>query len=197
MIESLNSLDTRLFLAINGWHNSFFDPIMYWFSDKLIWVPMYLLIVFLIVWRYKTKGLLILLFVGILIALCDQTASHLIKNLALRLRPSHEPALAGLIHLSKAGPGGLYGFVSSHAANAVGLATFLYLVLDDWFKGLKYWLMIWAVLVSYSRIYNGVHYPGDVIGGAAVGLLLGWAVAKLYEYIENRYPLAQNKKIQK
>ncbi|MFA5328610.1 MAG: phosphatase PAP2 family protein [Prolixibacteraceae bacterium] len=186
-MEYLNNLDTKLFLAINGLHNAFFDPIMYWFSDKLIWVPMYLLIVFLIIRHYKMRGLMMLLFVGILIGLCDQTASHLIKNLVQRLRPSHEPALFGLIHLSKAGSGGLYGFVSSHAAKAVGLATFLYLVLDDWFKGLKYWLFIWALLVSYSRIYNGVHYPGDVIGGAVIGLLLGWAVAKIYRFVELKY----------
>jgi undecaprenyl-diphosphatase len=192
MIDYLNALDTRLFLAVNGWHTSFFDPIMYWFSDKLIWVPMYLLIVFFIIKHYKKQGILILIFVGIVILACDQTASHLIKNLVLRLRPSHEPTLEGLIHLSKAGPGGLYGFVSSHAANAFGLAIFLYSVLDEKFKILKYWLFAWAVLVSYSRVYNGVHYPGDVVGGAAVGLLLGWAVAKFYQYLENRNILAHH-----
>ena len=80
----------------------------------------------------------------------------------------------------------MYGFVSSHAANAFGLATFLCFVLDDWFKWLKYWLLAWALLVSYSRIYNVVHYPGDVIGGAVIGVLPGWAVAKLYFYIETK-----------
>lgn len=124
----------------------------------------------------------ILIFVGIVILACDQTASHLIKNLVLRLRPSHEPALVGLIHLSKAGPGGLYGFVSSHAANALGLATFLAMTLDNRFKWLKYWLFLWAALVCYSRIYNGVHYPGDVLGGAILGTLIGWGIAKLNAY---------------
>ncbi len=197
MMEYLNSLDTQLFLFLNGKHNVFFDPIMYWLSDKLVWIPMYLLIAFLVVKHYKMQGIVILLSVGVVIALCDQTASHLIKNLVLRLRPSHEPSLAGLIHLSKAGPGGLYGFVSSHAANAFGLATFMYFVLDDRFKWLKYWLFIWAVLVSYSRIYNGVHYPGDVIGGAAIGLLLGWMMAKLYQNIVNRNTLVQKEKQKK
>lgn len=194
MIEYLNTIDTKLFLTLNGWHNSFFDPIMYWFSDKLIWVPMYLLIVFLIIRRYKRRGLLMLLFVGLVIVLCDQTASHLIKNLVLRLRPSYEPALAGLVHLSKAGPGGLYGFVSSHAANTFGLATFLTFILDKRFNLLKYWLFVWALLVSYSRIYNGVHYPGDVIVAAGIGVFIGWAVSKFYQYIEDRNTLVQNKK---
>lgn len=179
-MEFLNSLDTDLFLLINGMHNSFFDTIMYWLSNKLFWVPMYLLIVFLLIRRYKMRGILMLLFIGIVITLCDQTASGLLKNLVQRLRPSHEPALAGLVHLSKAGTGGLYGFVSSHAANCFGLATFLWFTLDKQFKPLKYWLFVWAVLVSYSRIYNGVHYPGDVVVAAFIGAGYGYLMAKAY-----------------
>jgi len=159
---------------------------MYWLSDKWIWVPMYVFMAYLIVKHYKMKGILIILTVGVVIALCDQTASHLIKHAVMRLRPSHEPSLVGLIHLSKAGPGGMYGFVSSHAANAFGLATFLYFVLDGRLRILKYWLFIWAILVSYSRIYNGVHYPGDVIVAAIIGTLIGWGMSKLFLYIENR-----------
>jgi undecaprenyl-diphosphatase len=194
-MDYLYSLDTGLFLFLNGMHSAYFDPIMYWMSNKLFWVPMYLLIVFLMVRQYKMRGFLMLLFVGIVIALCDQTASHLLKNLVQRLRPSHEPALAGLVHLSKAGTGGLYGFVSSHAANCFGLATFLWFVLDNQLKWLKYWLFVWAVLVSYSRIYNGVHYPGDVIVGASIGIFYGWLMAKAY-FMTDTYLIkrAQNKK---
>jgi undecaprenyl-diphosphatase len=186
MIEYLNTIDTKLFLFLNGQHNAFFDPIMFWLSNIPIWVPMYLLIIFLMIRRYKMRGFLMLLLIGIAIALCDQTSSHLLKNLIQRLRPSHEPALAGLIHLSKAGPGGLYGFVSSHAANCFGLATFIYFTFDNRFKPLKYLLIVWAVLVSYSRIYNGVHYPGDVIGGAIIGITIGWAIAALYKYVDSK-----------
>lgn len=186
MIEYLNSIDTQLFLFLNGIHSAFFDFLMYWFSDKLIWVPMYLLIAFFIVKQYKIKGIIMLIFVGIVIALCDQTASHLIKNAVLRLRPSHEPALVGLVHLSKSGAGGMYGFVSSHAANTFGLATFLSCVLDNRFKLLKYCLFIWATFVSYSRIYNGVHYPGDVLVAAFIGAFIGWAISKLFFFVESK-----------
>jgi undecaprenyl-diphosphatase len=185
-MEYLNTIDTQAFLFINGQHNAFFDFVMYWLSDKLVWVPMYLLIAFFIVKHYRMKGVVILLFVGVVIALCDQTASNLIKNSVMRLRPSHEPALEGLIHLSKAGAGGMYGFVSSHAANAFGLATFLYFVLGHRFKWLKYWLFLWAALVSYSRVYNGVHYPGDVIVAACIGAVIGWIISKLYRFIEQK-----------
>jgi undecaprenyl-diphosphatase len=189
-MEYLNQLDTQLFMLINGSHHAFFDPVMYWLSDKLIWIPMYLLIIFIMIKRYKMRGVLMLFFIVLVITLCDQTASGLLKNTVQRLRPSHEPALAGLIYLSKAGPSGLYGFASSHAANVFGLATFLCFVLDNNFKILKYWLFTWAVLVAYSRVYNGVHYPGDVLAGAAIGIAFGFLMAKAYfrtnDYLEKK-----------
>lgn len=191
-MEYLKTLDTELFLFLNGSHNAFFDPIMFWLSDKLIWIPMYLLIVFLIIRRYKLQGILILGFIALTIVLCDQTASGLLKNTVQRLRPSHDPTLTGLVHLSKAGPGGLYGYASSHAANVFGLATFLCFALDEKFKILKYWMFIWAILVSYSRIYNGVHYPGDVITGILIGTVFGYLMAKAL----SRTPINLNKKEQ-
>lgn len=181
MIEYLKSIDTDLFLFLNGSHNTFFDPIMYWLSNKLIWTPMYLLIIFLIIRRYKMQGVIMLLFIAVTITLCDQTASGLLKNTVQRLRPSHDPALMNLVHLSKAGPGGLYGYASSHAANVFGLATFLFFALDQKFRILKYWMFVWATLVAYSRIYNGVHYPGDVITGVLIGIGYGYLLTKAYQ----------------
>lgn len=181
MIDYLKSIDTELFLFLNGCHNAFFDPIMYWLSDKLVWLPMYLLIIFLIIRRYKMQGVIMLLFIILTIVFCDQTASGLLKNTVQRLRPSHDPALMNLVHLSKAGPGGLYGYASSHAANVFGLATFLCFALDQKFRILKYWLFAWATLVAYSRIYNGVHYPGDVVTGIVIGVGYGFLLAKAYQ----------------
>ena len=189
-MEYLKQLDTQLFMLINGSHNASFDPMMYWLSDKLIWLPMYLLIIFLMIRRYKMQGVLMLVFVALTITLCDQTASGMLKNTVQRLRPSHEPSLSGLIYLSKAGPGGLYGFASSHAANVFGLATFLCFVLDSKFRYLKYGLFLWAFLVAYSRIYNGVHYPGDVLAGSLIGITFGYLMAKAYfstnEYLKKK-----------
>lgn len=183
-MEYLQSIDQELFLFLNGMHNAFFDQIMYWLSDRLIWVPMYLMIIILLMVRYKMRGVWMLVFLVLAVVLCDQTASHLLKNIVQRLRPSHVPALEGWIHLSKAGPAGLYGFASSHAANVFGLATFLYFALDNRLNLIKYWLLLWAILVSYSRIYNGVHYPGDVVAGCIIGLTYGYLMAKAYFYFD-------------
>lgn len=187
MIEFLNSVDMQLFLFLNGLHNSFFDFIMYWLSDKDIWIPFYLFLVFLIIRKYRLKGLYLVLFTILAVTLADQGASHLIKALVQRLRPSHEPLLEGLVHIGKAGAGGLYGFVSSHTANTFGLAFFLYYTLDPSFKPLKIFLFFWAFFVSYSRIYNGVHYPGDVLGGFLLGWLISWLLAKLFVHLGRRY----------
>lgn len=181
ILEYLNKIDTELFLAINGKHNAFFDLIMYWASDKLFWIPFYALLLILLIRIYKRFTIYILVAITVTITLCDQTASGILKNLVKRYRPSHEPDLAPLIHLSKAGAGGDYGFVSSHSANAFGLLTFLFFLLPAKYNGMKIVLLFWALLVSYSRIYNGVHYPFDIIGGALVGILYGsliWIIFK-------------------
>jgi len=176
MIERLNRLDTELFLWLNGRHNAFFDPIMYWASHKLFWIPFYGFLLYIIIREYKKRSVYILAAIALLITLCDQTASGLLKQLVKRPRPSHEAALDGLIHLSKAGPGGQYGFVSSHAANAFGLAVFLMLLFPKRYNALKFILGLWALLVAYSRIYVGVHYPGDVVVAALIGSAIAWFV---------------------
>ena len=187
MLDFLNSVDTRFFLLLNGCYSPFFDTVMFWLSDRLIWIPLYLLVAFVIVKRYKLQGLFIILATGFVVLTCDQVASGLIKNIVHRLRPSHEPSLAGLVHLSPAGPGGLYGFVSSHAANTFGLVSFLWFVLGPEFKRMKWSLFIWAVAVSYSRIYNGVHYPADVICAAILGIFIGWTYSRIYDIIVLKY----------
>lgn len=181
LFESLKKIDTEFFLFINGKHNAFFDVIMYWASDKLFWIPFYAVLLIFLIKIYKKFSVYILLAISIIITLSDQIASGLIKNTVMRLRPSHEPSLIPLIHLSKAGPGGMYGFVSSHSANAFGLITFLFFLLPSKYKWLKIILLFWALLVSYSRIYNGVHYPSDVIGGAMVGVISGALIWLIFQ----------------
>jgi undecaprenyl-diphosphatase len=186
MLEHLKSFDTKLFLYLNGKHNSFFDPIMYWLSNTVIWIPLYLLLAILIIRHYKKQSILIFIILIALMTVSDQLSGNIIRDYVMRPRPSHEAALQGLIHLSKAGSGGQYGFVSAHASNCFALASFIIFILPINFRWLKYLLLIWALLVSYSRVYNGVHYPGDILCGAIIGILLAYFFASLYFLIDKK-----------
>lgn len=181
MLDVLNTYDEQLFLLLNGLHNSFFDVLMWWISSKLIWIPLYLFLLFLIVKNYGWETVAILLSVAILIALTDQ-ASGWIKETVARFRPSHNPAIELQVHTLRGYFGGSYGFVSSHAANSFALAYFMWSFLK---KSTPYvsCLFVWAFIVAYSRIYLGVHYPGDILGGAILGLLLAMLVVGVYKKI--------------
>lgn len=187
MIERLKEWDEELFMLINGLHSDFFDSIMYWASDKFIWIPLYLFFIFLIYKKHSLRGLSSILFIGIAIIITDQASTHLFKDVFLRLRPCNEPSLQTLIHLVNNHCGGQYGFISAHAANSFALASFLCLYIGDKFKFLKYILIFWLFLIAYSRIYLAAHYPGDVLAGTIFGTAIGIAVFKLYLFVLSRF----------
>ena len=189
MLETLNNIDTEIFLAINAQHNSFWDFVMYWASNKFIWIPLYLLFLYFLIKNYKWKTLIILVFVAILITLSDQISLHLFKNIFQRLRPCHEPEIADMVHLINNKCGGQFSFISSHAANTFALAVFLIKIIGRSYKYFTPLILLWAILVGYSRIYLGVHYPGDVIIGALLGAALGYLIAKLFFWVQIRFLL--------
>ncbi len=179
----MEHLDQQLFLFLNGAHSPFWDQVMHAISGKLIWVPLYLAILITMGIKYKRKFLVIVLFIIIAATLSDQM-SVMIKNLVQRLRPCHDPALQGLVHLFNGECGGLYSFVSSHATNSFDVALLsLLFIKRKWFSVS---IVIWALVVGYSRIYLGVHYPGDVICGSILGALIGWGIYSLYVITDNR-----------
>ncbi len=183
MLEFLNTIDTKLFLFLNGLNTSFLDPIMWFITKKESWYPMYLIIIGFIIYRYKKRSLIIIPAIIILIALADQISVKLFKEVFERLRPSRVEELKDVIHLLHGKRGGKYGFVSSHAANSFAAATFLALLFKR--KIFTCSIIAWATIVSYSRIYAGVHYPGDVICGALLGIVIGIFVTKLREYADS------------
>jgi len=177
-------LDQQLLLYLNSLNSPFWDQVMYAISGKFIWIPLYLAILIYLGITFKRKFLVILLFIILGITLADQISVNLFKNVFQRLRPCHEPALEGLVHLVKGECGGLYGFVSSHATNSYYVALFsLMFVRRRWFT---ITMVLWATVVGYSRIYLGVHYPGDVICGSMLGAFIGWGIYQLYVLTDNK-----------
>ena len=150
------------------------------FSGKTTWWPFYLLLLVYMGWKKNWQLLPMLLFIILVITLEDQTSVHLFKNVFLRLRPCHEPALEGMVHLVNNKCGGQYGFISSHAANSFGVALLTLLwIRKGWFTMV---MVTWALLIAYSRVYLGVHYPGDVLAGGLWGAGSGWLVFLVFRW---------------
>jgi undecaprenyl-diphosphatase len=171
MIEFLDRIDQEIFLYLNGFHNEFCDRAMIWITIQETWYPFYALILVWMFWKFRTRAFLPLLFIVLAITISDQFTSTLMKPLFERLRPCHNPEIQHLVNAA-AGCGGQYGFASGHAANSFALATLLFLFYR---QECRYWglMFLWAAVVAYSRIYLGVHYPGDIFAGAVVGIGTG------------------------
>lgn len=177
-LSRLEELDGRLLLAINSLHTPALDVFFSTVTARFVWLPLYGFLVFLLLKRYGRGFLWIALFAAVMITLSDQLASSVFKPMIARLRPCHDARWSGLLHLVDGQCGGRYGFVSSHASNTFALLAFLYKLMGRESKVLMYGLAVWAVVVSISRVYLGVHFPGDVLCGAllgtSVGLLMGY-----------------------
>lgn len=168
MIDQLEKWDKSLFKLLNGTHNELFDFLMPWISNKWVWIPLYALLVFWLIRHQKGNVLFTLIGIGLLILISDQVASGILKPWVERLRPCYDPELTDSVHLLK-GCGGRFGFASSHASNSFAVAFFCWLLLKDHLKYI--WLLVpWAALVAYSRVYLGVHFPGDILMGALIGI---------------------------
>lgn len=172
MVENLIRIDQQWLLAINGWYSDWADTLMWIISRSTTWIPLYILLIGILIYRYRYYRwwviVSVLLLFGVAVGLSDFISSGIIKPWVCRLRPTHEPAIADIIHLVHDYRGGMYGFVSSHAANTMAVAT-LFTLLYRPQGGLSALLYLWVAANCYSRMYLGVHYPGDIIGGLLVG----------------------------
>lgn len=169
LLSWMEEADVTILLAVNGFHTGLLDSMMWGASETLTWVPLYLLMTAIIFRKHKLKGgIICMLVIGCMITMTDQTCASIIRPAFARLRPSSpDNPVSSLLHFVNGYRGGNFGFPSCHASNTFALALFLSLL----FRKHAYTtlLMAWFVIVAYSRLYLGVHYPSDIIGGVAVG----------------------------
>lgn len=171
--------DSSILLAVNGMHSSYFDTFMWLCSRKFEWIPFYLSILYVLFRNFNWRVVLYsLVAMGVVLLLTDAVSSHFIRPVVARLRPSNlENPISEMIHIVDNHRGGRYGFPSSHASNSWGLVFFVGLLLRR--RVLTTFLACWALILCYSRLYLGVHYPGDLLAG----MLLGAVVASLVYYV--------------
>ncbi len=174
LVQKFIELDRKLFVLLNSLHTEQLDPLFYYVSGDWTWLPLYLFFIYLIIKKFKKLSWLPLLAIALAVTLSDQTSS-MIKKSVKRARPSHDVSLGPSVHSVNGYKGGTYGFVSSHAANTFCIALLISLQLGlPLIKSI--FLFVWAFVVSYSRIYLGVHFPADIVLGAALGLAVGFLV---------------------
>jgi undecaprenyl-diphosphatase len=175
LIEHLNEIDKALFLFLNSDQFPWLDGPMWYFSKTWFWFPVDAYLIWTVFKKFHWPGVLwIVLAFALVVTIADQTSSAFLKNFVQRIRPSREPSIEGMVHLVFDQNGNLYrggnfGFVSSHAANYMGVFVLYFLVMKPSKTGFVLALTSWVILISFSRIYLGVHYPGDVLGGWIVG----------------------------
>ena len=183
MIDKLVEIDQSWLLAINGAHCGVMDQVMWYISQAWVWIPLYVVLIGLLIWRFGWKwGLVYTVALVAAVGLSDWISSGVIKHLVCRPRPTHEPALEGLVHVVNGYVGGAYGFVSSHAANTMSLAVLFGLIWNK-INHQAWWLLSYVVVNCYSRMYLGVHYPGDILGGLLVGTVMAFVVYGLLNLV--------------
>ncbi|HSY61474.1 MAG TPA: phosphatase PAP2 family protein [Cytophaga sp.] len=186
MLESLQQIDVEILVWINHTFKSdWMDAVMLFCSGKLTWIPWYAVLLFFLYKSSPKRIWVNLILIACCIALADQLASGFLKPWVARLRPCHNDSVNIKLILIDGVCGGQYGFVSSHAANV--FSVFFFFVLKDVFQKMKcmiYILLVWAIIVSLSRVYLGVHYPGDVLWGALIGMLATWVIVWLEGIVE-------------
>lgn len=189
MIDYLMDIDADALLAVNGLHDLFQDAFWWFVTAKWSSALLVLALLWILLHQNRRHALLVLVMLALAVLVADQVSSGLIKHLVERLRPTHDPSLESMVHVINGYRGGLYGFVSSHAANFFAVATLLSFVMRHRWVTLS--LFTWAVLQCYSRMYLGVHYPGDILGGIIVGMLVGWLVWRLMCWIQHRWHIPE------
>lgn len=188
MLEYLKQLDAELLCTLNGWNCPYADQLMWLVSGKFSSALIIIVLLALLARHCSWRGILtFVIMTALVVLLADRISSGIIKPIVERLRPTHAPDLQNIVHVVNGYRGGLYGFVSSHAANLFGIATLISLVLRN--RGSWLAMMAWAAIVAYSRIYLGVHYPGDILGGTVIGIGVAFFVFWIWKRLSKKWTI--------
>ena len=184
MLEKIKSLDTELFVFLNGLGSETYDGLWLMITKQVNWIPFFLLLLYLIFKKLGTKQtLILLLFIAVLVTVTDQT-TNLVKNGFQRLRPCNNPEINSFIRIVQSRSS--YSFFSGHAANTMAVTTFLYLIFKRQFKYFGF-LFLWPLMFAYSSIYLGLHYPLDILCGYLCGAIFGFLMFKIYQQAQPKY----------
>lgn len=184
MLEKLGKLDVELFVYLNGLGSVTYDNLWLIITKQFYWTPIFLVLIYFIYKKIGTKQCLyLLLFIAVLLLFTDQTCNF-VKNTVQRLRPCNNIDIKSFIRIVQVRNS--YSFFSGHAANTMAVAMFLYLILKRYFKyfGL---IFFWPLIFAYSRIYLGLHYPGDILAGYLAGAIFGFLLFLVYKKLKPRY----------
>lgn len=183
-METIIAIDEFIFKIINqDLHNQVLDFIMPYWRDKTFWIPFYVALAVFLVYRFRVKGLYMILAIGLTAGIADTVSSHVIKKTVKRIRPCNQEQLKGEVELLvRCGTG--YSFTSSHATNHFAIATFLSLTLGLLYRKIRLPLFLWAASIALGQVYVGVHFPFDILAGSLLGIFIGWGMAKLFNRFE-------------
>lgn len=192
MLEAILQADEQLFLWLNNSHTAWGDILMWHASKMWSWTPVYVwMLLALFKGKSPVNAVVALICIAVLLFLTDFVAVKTVKETVMRLRPTHNPQLEGLVQMVRDDlgnfyRGGRYGFFSNHASNFSGVAVFFSLVMRPLSRVIRYSLVTWVLLIGFSRIYLGVHYPLDVCVGFLYGALAGYLLFFVFRKFEKK-----------